>query len=106
MNARVAGLRKQGDGIAVTVDSPSVVRQPLFSLATHAKVDLLHVPMEQLPLVMKLLKAAGGRRLLVAEKVETREPVSYTPLTLPTNKAAVILVAAAVIKTKTYDLSS
>ncbi|MFM1990081.1 MAG: hypothetical protein RJA99_3038 [Pseudomonadota bacterium] len=71
--ARVAELRKQGYGIAVTVDSPSVVRQPLFALTTHAKVDLLHVPMEQLPLVMKLLKAAGGRRLLVAEKVETRQ---------------------------------
>lgn len=71
--ARITELRKQGYGIAVTVDSPSVVRQPLFGLTTHAKVDLLQVPMEQLPLVMKLLKAAGGRRLLVAEKVETRE---------------------------------
>ncbi|MEI7445190.1 MAG: HDOD domain-containing protein [Burkholderiales bacterium] len=71
--ARIAELRKQGYGIAVTVDSPAVVRQPLFALTTHAKVDLLQVPMEQLPLVMKLLKAAGGRRLLVAEKVETRE---------------------------------
>lgn len=71
--ARITELRKQGYGIAVTVDSPAVVRQPLFALTTHAKVDLLQVPMEQLPLVMKLLKAAGGRRLLVAEKVETRE---------------------------------
>lgn len=71
--ARITELRKQGYGIAVTVDSPAVVRQPLFALTTHVKVDLLQVPMEQLPLVMKLLKAAGGRRLLVAEKVETRE---------------------------------
>jgi EAL and modified HD-GYP domain-containing signal transduction protein len=71
--ARLEELRRAGYGIAVTVDSPAVVRQPLFALATHAKVDLLRVPMEQLPLVVKLLRGAGGRRILVAEKVETRE---------------------------------
>ncbi|MFN9773104.1 MAG: EAL and HDOD domain-containing protein [Burkholderiales bacterium] len=71
--ARLGELRKSGFGVAVTIDSPAVVRQPIFALATHAKVDLLRVPMEQLPLVVKLLRAAGGRRILVAEKVETRE---------------------------------
>jgi EAL and modified HD-GYP domain-containing signal transduction protein len=71
--ARLAELKRAGYGIAVTVDSPAVVRQPIYQLATHAKVDLLRVPMEQLPLVVKLLRAAGGRRVLVAEKVETRE---------------------------------
>jgi EAL and modified HD-GYP domain-containing signal transduction protein len=71
--ARLGELRKSGYGVAVTIDSPAVVRQPIFALATHAKVDLLRVPMEQLPLVVKLLRAAGGRRMLVAEKVETRE---------------------------------
>jgi EAL and modified HD-GYP domain-containing signal transduction protein len=71
--ARLGELRREGYGIAVTVDSPAVVRQPLFALTTHAKVDLLQIPMEQLPQVMKLLKAAGGKRTLVAEKVETRE---------------------------------
>lgn len=70
---RIAELRRQGYGVAVTVDSPAVVRQPIFALTTHAKVDLLKIPMEQLPRVIKLLKAAGGRRVLVAEKVETRE---------------------------------
>jgi EAL and modified HD-GYP domain-containing signal transduction protein len=70
--ARLGELRKSGFGVAVTIDSPAVVRQPIFALATHAKVDLLRVPMEQLPLVVKLLRAAGGR-ILVAEKVETRE---------------------------------
>ena len=74
--ARIAELRRLGFGIAVTVDSPAVVRQPLFAQTTHVKVDLLQVSMEQLPLVMKLLKAAGGRRVLVAEKVETREQAS------------------------------
>ena len=71
--ARLAELRAAGYGIAVSVDSPAVVRQPVFALASHAKVDLLRVPMEQLALVVKLLRAAGGRRTLVAEKVETRE---------------------------------
>ncbi len=71
--ARLGEMRKAGYGVAVTIDSPAVVRQPIFALATHAKVDLLRVPMEQLPLVVKLLRAAGGRRTLVAEKVETRE---------------------------------
>ncbi len=71
--ARLEELRRTGYGIAVTIDSPAVVRQPVFAIATHAKVDLLRVPMEQLPLVVKLLRAAGGRRMLVAEKVETRE---------------------------------
>lgn len=71
--ARLGELRRDGYGIAVTVDSPAVVRQPLFALTTHVKVDLLQISMEQLPLVMKLLKAAGGKRMLVAEKVETRE---------------------------------
>ena len=71
--ARLAELRAAGYGVAVSVDSPAVVRQPVFALASHAKVDLLRVPMEQLALVVKLLRAAGGRRTLVAEKVETRE---------------------------------
>jgi EAL and modified HD-GYP domain-containing signal transduction protein len=71
--ARLGELRKSGFGVAVTIDSPALVRQPIFALATHAKVDLLRVPMEQLPLVVKLLRSAGGRRMLVAEKVETRE---------------------------------
>jgi EAL and modified HD-GYP domain-containing signal transduction protein len=60
----------------VTVDSPAVLRQPIFELATHVKVDLLKVSMETLPRVVKLLKATGGRRVLVAEKVETREQAS------------------------------
>jgi EAL and modified HD-GYP domain-containing signal transduction protein len=71
--ARLDVLRAQGYGLAITVDSPAVLKQPVFARATHVKVDLLKVPMEQLPLVAKLLKAAAGRRLLVAEKVETRE---------------------------------
>ena len=71
--ARLGVLRQLGYGVSVTVDSPAVLRQPLFALASHVKVDLLRVSMEQLPLVVKLLKGAGGRRMLVAEKVETRE---------------------------------
>ncbi len=71
--ARLAELRRAGYGVAVTIDSPAVVRAPVFALASHAKVDLLSVPMAQLPMVVKLLRAAGGRRVLVAEKVETRE---------------------------------
>lgn len=71
--ARLAALRREGFGVAVDVASPAIVRQPLFALATHAKVDLLKVPAAQLAVVVKLLRAAGGKRLLVAEKVETRE---------------------------------
>jgi EAL and modified HD-GYP domain-containing signal transduction protein len=74
--ARLTELRRLGYGLAVTVDSPAVLRQPIFALASYVKVDLLKVPMEQLPLVMKLLKSVGGRRLLIAEKVETREQAS------------------------------
>jgi EAL and modified HD-GYP domain-containing signal transduction protein len=74
--ARLTELRRLGYGVAVTVDSPAVLRQPIFALATYVKVDLLQVPMEQLPLVTKLLKSVAGRRLLIAEKVETREQAS------------------------------
>ncbi|MFZ4759161.1 MAG: EAL and HDOD domain-containing protein [Burkholderiaceae bacterium] len=74
--AQLSELRRTGYGIAVTVDSPAILRQPIFELATHVKVDLLKVSMEVLPRVVKLLKAAGGRRVLVAEKVETREQAS------------------------------
>ena len=74
--AQLSELRRTGYGIAVTVDSPAVLRQPIFELATHVKVDLLKVSMETLPRVVKLLKATGGRRVLVAEKVETREQAS------------------------------
>jgi EAL and modified HD-GYP domain-containing signal transduction protein len=66
-------LRKRGFGIAVTVDAPSVMRQPLFALANYAKVDLLKLSMAQMPQVVGQLRAAGSRRLLVAEKVETPE---------------------------------
>ena len=71
--ARLRALRAQGYGVALTLESPALLRQPAFALATHVKVDLQRVPMEQLPLVARLLKSAGGRRVLVAEKVETRE---------------------------------
>lgn len=74
--ARLAALRGQGYGVAVTVDSPAVLRGPAFALASHVKVDLQRVPMEQLPLVAKLLHAAGGGRRLIAEKVETRAQAS------------------------------
>ena len=70
---RLAELRKAGFGVAVTVDSPAVLRQPLFAQATHAKVDLQRVPAAQLPLVARLLTALPGRRVLIAEKVETPE---------------------------------
>jgi EAL and modified HD-GYP domain-containing signal transduction protein len=71
--ARLRAMRDQGYGVAVTLDTPAVLRQALFGLATHVKVDLLRISMEQLPLVVKLLKSASGKRTLVAEKVETRE---------------------------------
>jgi EAL and modified HD-GYP domain-containing signal transduction protein len=71
--ARLAELRRAGYGVAVTIDSPAAVRAPAFAVASHAKVDLTRVSMAQLPAVVKLLRAAGGRRVLVAEKVETRE---------------------------------
>jgi len=70
---RLAQLRKDGFGVAVTVDSPAALRTPLFALASHAKVDLQRIAPAQLPLVARLLTAMGGRRVLVAEKVETRE---------------------------------
>jgi EAL and modified HD-GYP domain-containing signal transduction protein len=70
---RLAELRRAGYGVAITIDSPAAVRAPQFALASHAKVDLLSVPTAQLPIVVKLLHAAGGRRTLIAEKVETRE---------------------------------
>ena len=70
---RLAALRRQGYGLAVMLDSPMVLRQPLFALASHVKVDLQRVAMERLPLVSKLLRAAAGPRPLIAEKVETRE---------------------------------
>jgi EAL and modified HD-GYP domain-containing signal transduction protein len=71
--ARLAGLRREGYGIAVTVDSPGVLDLPAFRLATHAKVDVLRIPAVQLPHVVALLRSVPGRRVLVAEKVETRE---------------------------------
>jgi EAL and modified HD-GYP domain-containing signal transduction protein len=70
---RLAALRQSGFGVAVTVDSPAALRTPLWTLATHVKVDLQRVPMEYLPLVARLLRREGGRRVLMAEKVETRE---------------------------------
>lgn len=70
--ARLAELRRQGYGIAVTVDSPHVLDLPAFRLATHAKVDVLNIPPVQLPHVVALLRSVPGRRVLVAEKVETR----------------------------------
>ena len=70
---RLAELRRAGYGVAITVASPATVREPVFALASHAKVDLLCVPGPQLPLVVRLVRAAGGRRVLVAEKVETGE---------------------------------
>ena len=73
MLARLKGLRRMGFGLAVTVDSPAVLREPLFAIANYAKVDLLKVSMEELPLVARLLKSERGRRLLIAEKVETQE---------------------------------
>jgi len=73
---RLTQLRKDGFGVAVSVDSPAVLRTPLFALATHAKIDLQRVPAEQLPLVAKLLTSMKGRRVLVAEKVERREQAS------------------------------
>ena len=70
--ARLAELRRQGYGIAVTVDSPDVLELPAFRCATHAKVDVLSIPGVQLPHVVALLRSVPGRRVLVAEKVETR----------------------------------
>jgi len=70
---RLRALRSQGFGVALTLESPALLKQPVFALASHVKVDVQRVSSEQLPLVMKLLKAAGGRRVLIAEKVETRE---------------------------------
>jgi EAL and modified HD-GYP domain-containing signal transduction protein len=69
---RLAALRAQGYGLALTVDSPAALRHPAFQLASHVKVDLQRVPMEQLPLVARLLRGAGGGRQRIAEKVETR----------------------------------
>ncbi|HYF59045.1 MAG TPA: HDOD domain-containing protein [Burkholderiaceae bacterium] len=74
--AALAELRRRGFGVAVNVESPATLKLPVFAIASHVKVDLTRVPMEQLPLVVKLLKAAGGRRMLLAEKVETREQAS------------------------------
>lgn len=71
--ARLGELRRRGYGVAVTVESPATLKLPVFALASHVKVDLLRVPAEQLPLVVKLLKAQSGHRLLLAEKVETRD---------------------------------
>lgn len=70
---RITELRRLGFGISVTVNSPAILRQPVFALTTHAKVDLLRVTMDKLPVVAKLLKGMPGRRVLVAEKLETRE---------------------------------
>ena len=71
--SRITELRRLGYGVSVTVNSPAILRQPVFALATHAKVDLLRVTMDKLPVVAKLLKSVSGRRVLVAEKLETRE---------------------------------
>ncbi len=71
--ARITELRRLGFGVSVTVNSPVILRQPVFALTTHAKVDLLRVTMDKLPVVAKLLKGMPGRRVLVAEKLETRE---------------------------------
>lgn len=73
---RLAQRRKEGFGVAVRVDSPAALRTPLFALSTHVKIDLQRVPSEQLPLVARLLTSMGGRRVLVAEKVERREQAS------------------------------
>lgn len=70
---RLRELRHQGFGLSVQLDEPGLVRHPVFALATHVKVDLQRVSMQQLPLVARLLTGLGGHRLLVAEKVETRE---------------------------------
>lgn len=74
---RLAQLRKDGFGVAVTVDSPAALRTPIFALASHAKVDLQRIAPAQLPLVARLLTAMGGRRVLVAEKVESREQAQH-----------------------------
>lgn len=71
--SRITELRRLGYGVSVTVNSPAILRQPVFALTTHAKVDLLRVTMDKLPVVAKLLRGVSGRRVLVAEKLETRE---------------------------------
>ncbi|HVL57595.1 MAG TPA: EAL domain-containing protein [Burkholderiaceae bacterium] len=74
MLERLQQLKSEGYGLAVTLTSPATLREPVFPLATHVKLDLLRVPVEQLALVVKLVRnAPGSRRTLVAEKVETAE---------------------------------
>lgn len=70
---RLAHLRRAGFGVALSVDGMSALRLPQFALASHVKVDLQRVGMEVLPRLMQLLNAMHGRRILVAEKVESRE---------------------------------
>lgn len=70
--ARLAELRRQGFGIALTIGSPDVLNLPAFAFASHAKVDVQRIPRLQLPHVVALLKGVPGRRVLVAEKVETQ----------------------------------
>jgi len=70
---RLAHLRKVGFGLAVTVDTMAALRSPQFALASHVKIDLQKIGMDSLPRLTQLLNAMHGRRILVAEKVETRE---------------------------------
>ena len=70
---RLESLRKAGFGVAIAVDSLATLRLPQFALATHVKIDLHKVGMDSLERLTQLLNAMRGRRLLVAEKVETRE---------------------------------
>lgn len=74
--ARLAQLRKSGFGVAVSVDSIAALRLPQFALASHVKIDLQRTGVETLPTLARLLNAMQGRRILVAEKVETREQAS------------------------------
>lgn len=70
---RLEPLRRAGFGVAIAVDQLSTLRLPQFALASHVKIDLQKVGMDHLERLTQLLNAMRGRRLLVAEKVETRE---------------------------------
>lgn len=70
---RLEPLRRAGFGVAIAVDQLATLRLPQFALASHVKIDLQKVGMDHLERLTQLLNAMRGRRLLVAEKVETRE---------------------------------
>lgn len=70
---RLRALRRQGYGLALSFTSSALLRAPVFALASHVKVDVQRLPVRQLERVVRLLRAVDGTRVLVAEKVETRE---------------------------------